>query len=417
LTAEAVKRFQRRHGFEQVGFVGPKTLRKLNELLQEHPLALEDRDDEDEDEDEGRMKDVQKQNKKTAKALGEVFGKEVCAIVPPGHLIAPGWLKKHGKPLIPPCQVLPPGIAAKLGITVPAPTSTPDTAAPAIGGVAAQNLTANSAVIVWSTNEPATSKVYYGTISPLNLATASMTSQSALVTSHSVPLTGLNASTTYHYVVESKDGPGNTATSSPQSFTTASQVDATAPSVTSQSVTPATSSATVSWTTNELADSQIFYGTSVAYGSSTALDATLATVHSQTISGLTPNTRYFYQVRSKDASQNLGTQAGEFTTLPPADTAAPLISGVAATLVGSSTATIIWTTDEAATSKVYYGTLLPLDLATAAFTTTSGLGMNHSVPLSGLNASSTYYYAVESKDAANNTAVSATSSQQFTTTP
>ena len=31
LTAEAVKKFQKKHGFEAVGFVGPKTLKKLNE--------------------------------------------------------------------------------------------------------------------------------------------------------------------------------------------------------------------------------------------------------------------------------------------------------------------------------------------------------------------------------------------------
>ena len=33
LTAQAVKRFQKKHGIEQLGNVGPKTLKKLNELF------------------------------------------------------------------------------------------------------------------------------------------------------------------------------------------------------------------------------------------------------------------------------------------------------------------------------------------------------------------------------------------------
>src|SRR5258708_33212665 len=33
LTAQAVKRFQKKYGIEQAGNVGPKTLRKLNELF------------------------------------------------------------------------------------------------------------------------------------------------------------------------------------------------------------------------------------------------------------------------------------------------------------------------------------------------------------------------------------------------
>src|SRR3989338_5367401 len=51
LTASAVKRFQKKHGFEQVGNVGPKTLKKLNDLLKENPLEVRDVDDDDDDDD------------------------------------------------------------------------------------------------------------------------------------------------------------------------------------------------------------------------------------------------------------------------------------------------------------------------------------------------------------------------------
>ena len=46
--------------------------------------------------------------------------------------------------------------------------------------------------------------------------------------------------------------------------------------------------ATVYWTTNEAADSQVEYGTSVGYGGSTGLNPTMGTSHSQALSGLTP---------------------------------------------------------------------------------------------------------------------------------
>jgi hypothetical protein len=73
-----------------------------------------------------------------------------------------------------------------------------------------------------------------------------------------------------------------------------------------------TSSATITWTTDKLADSLVEYGTTTAYGSSTTLDPSLVLSHSQTLSNLTPNTLYHYRVRSKDGAGNIGT-SGDFT--------------------------------------------------------------------------------------------------------
>ena len=56
-------------------------------------------------------------------------------------------------------------------------------------------------------------------------------------------------------------------------------------------------SATVNWLTSSPADSQVAYGTTSSYGSLTVLDPTLVTSHSQTLTGLTPNTTIHYQVR------------------------------------------------------------------------------------------------------------------------
>ncbi|MBI4132804.1 MAG: fibronectin type III domain-containing protein [Candidatus Sungbacteria bacterium] len=104
----------------------------------------------------------------------------------------------------------------------PLPTPPPaDTTAPTISSVTADNLTATSARIRWTTNEAADSVVWYSTVTPV--VTASPTpsvSSVALVTSHELTLTGLTASTTYRYIVKSKDAVGNTAASSEASFVT-----------------------------------------------------------------------------------------------------------------------------------------------------------------------------------------------------
>lgn len=62
--------------------------------------------------------------------------------------------------------------------------------------------------------------------------------------------------------------------------------------------------ATIEWTTNEAADSQVEYGTTTAYGSSTPLDSNRVTSHAVHLSGLTANTTYHYRVKSTDAIGN-----------------------------------------------------------------------------------------------------------------
>ena len=86
--------------------------------------------------------------------------------------------------------------------------------------------------------------------------------------------------------------------------------DITAPVISNiSSGIPTTTAATITWTTDEISDSQVEYGLDVNYGSSTTLNANLVTNHSQTLTGLTASTTYHYRVKSKDASGNLATSA------------------------------------------------------------------------------------------------------------
>jgi hypothetical protein len=110
-------------------------------------------------------------------------------------------------------------------LTTTPPSSTPptgglsasDVTPPTIRNVKVTSVTETSAVITWTTDEPATSQVEYETATSYGSTTPM---DANLVTSHSVTLSGLSASTTYHFKVKSKDASGNETVDSDRTFTT-----------------------------------------------------------------------------------------------------------------------------------------------------------------------------------------------------
>src|SRR5439155_2858245 len=117
------------------------------------------------------------------------------------------------------------------------------------------------------------------------------------------------------------------------------------------------SGTTVNWLTNEAADTQVEYGTTAAYGSSTTLNAAQVTSHSAALSGMQASTTYHYRVKSRDAAGNLAVSGDfTFTTAAAPDTTAPVISGVATSAPTTSDTTVSWQTNEAADTQVEYGT-------------------------------------------------------------
>ena len=195
--------------------------------------------------------------------------------------------------------------------------------------------------------------------------------------------------------------------------------DTTAPVISGASATSTTYNSThIVWITNENANDKVWYSTStpvVATSSTPSVSfATLVTSHDMTLTGLSASTTYYYLIQSSDASGNIGTSTEQsFTTLVAPDTTAPVISGISATSTASTTTSIVWTTDELADSAVWYATSTPVSAATASSTSSASSTMSHNISLSGLNASTLYYYFVGSKDSALNTATSTESS--FTT--
>jgi phosphodiesterase/alkaline phosphatase D-like protein len=178
------------------------------------------------------------------------------------------------------------------------------------------------------------------------------------------------------------------------------ELDETPPVISGVSATPASNTATIAWTTDEVANSRVDYGTEIGNLALHASSASFTLAHSVPLTGLTPLTQYYYKVTSVDPSGNPAVEPAtgdplSFMTL--AHTTPPVISGVTATLAPSGlAATVAWTTDETATSVVLYG-MDPENLNLTAGI--ADLVTSHSVPLTGLAAGTTYYYRVRSVDA------------------
>jgi chitodextrinase len=93
-----------------------------------------------------------------------------------------------------------------------------------------------------------------------------------------------------------------------------------------------TTGATITWTTDVAATSQVEYGTTTAYGTMTALDASPVTSHTVSLTGLTISTLYHYRVHSKN-SAGIESISGDFafSTSSSTDATPPTVSLTAPT--------------------------------------------------------------------------------------
>ncbi len=114
---------------------------------------------------------------------------------------------------------------------------------------------------------------------------------------------------------------------------------------------------------------------------------------------LPPNTQIPVTFYGCDLLGNCMTTADvfSFTTEPP-DLTPPQITNINVATTDTS-ATVTWTTNEAATSKVEYGLTQALEKPSVS---DSSLVLSHSLSLSGLQTDSTYYYRLTSIDYNNN---------------
>lgn len=169
-----------------------------------------------------------------------------------------------------------------------------DTSTPTISSISVTPVSLTSSQITWSTNEVASSSLAYG----LTTSYGATTSPATTTMSHSVTLTGLTASTTYHYRILAQDFAGNTATTTDITFVSgalptvtvepASNITATVARFNAIHVNEGNASST-SW--------GFYYGTTTAYGSTLSTGGTIAQGSPFYIEAtdLVCNTTYNYQ--------------------------------------------------------------------------------------------------------------------------
>lgn len=201
MTEEALRKFQRKYGIEAIGIFGPKTQAKLLALFVGRALPA------------GIIARLGLETSTTTPGSGIVA---ICHI-PPGNTVnkqslvisvsALGAHLAHGDSV---------GVCPGSG-TIPPVV---DTTKPILSAISVSGVSSTTASIAWTTNEPATGKVYYGTTTPVNFGSALTMSNAATTTAHTFNIVGLTASTTHYFAVESKDSANNTATSSTLLFIT-----------------------------------------------------------------------------------------------------------------------------------------------------------------------------------------------------
>ncbi len=135
-------------------------------------------------------------------------------------------------------------------------------------------------------------------------------------------------------------------------------------------VTPTTTAttATITWTTAVPANSQITYGTTTSYGSSSALNSSLVTTHSAALTSLTAGTTYHYRVLSADSTGVLVTGLDNVFTTPAAAitvSVSPTTATVASGATEQFSAQITNTSNTAVTWSSTSGTVSTTGLFTA----------------------------------------------------
>ena len=184
---------------------------------------------------------------------------------------------------------------ASLTVTVTGGDTTP----PRIANLAVLSITLSSAVVTWTTDEPASGQVDFGPTALYGDSLAGPT----VTTRHTIPLTGLRAATTYHFRVSAVDAEGNRATGPDATFLTATP-GSNPPQLTVVHARYVTATgARITWRTDRPTTSYVEL--SVPPGSAVSLGSSDLTIdHSVELTGLIPGFQYHYRVRSDDAQGN-----------------------------------------------------------------------------------------------------------------
>lgn len=283
---------------------------------------------------------------------------------------------------------------------------------------------AGTATLNWNANtesDLAGYKIYYGTsprtgTDPKTCGNCGYSNNISVGNVLTYVFSNLTDGLTYYFSTSAYDTSNNESSFSGEASKIISAVDTAAPTISSVAVSSITSSsAIISWTTNESSDSQIEYGSTTSFGSQTTISASMISSHSQTLSGLSSGVSYYYRVKSRDAAGNLATSSDyTFTTQAVSDTTSPsAIANLSGSDIGQTSITLSWTvpTDASGISSydIRYNTSAITDSNFNASIQVSNIptplshGTTQRYILTGFISNTTYYFAIKSKDSSNNT--------------
>lgn len=178
--------------------------------------------------------------------------------------------------------------------------------------------------------------------------------------------------------------------------------------------------AQINWAINQTATGSLMFGTALplnATNSTTLTDSTAGTTHSQVLSGLNPNTTYYYIIKATDStgaaasSKTKSFKTSDTGTVVPA--VAPQILFTAPFNTTKDATDIIWVTDKPTDGRLWVSATSPVNTAGAPTASSASLSPFHMLHLNSLTPSTTYYFAVSSTDTTSSLSVSNTGT--FTT--
>lgn len=242
--------------------------------------------------------------------------------------------------------------------------------------------------LVWGTPDQASAgSVAWGT-SPSNLN--HLANEGASGTSHGVVISGLSPDTDYYFQAVATDA---NSTKRSNVILVHTQVDW---SISNFAGTSTQTSVNVAWSTLGFATSgRVVWGTSDTNLNGTATDANVGVSHNLTISGLTPDTVYYFRADSVD-NDGMGKSSDVVAIRTQA---VPLPTWTIGNFAGSSTidsVTLTWATSQYATNAtVLWGD----SLTSLSHQVQEGSsGTSHSVTVGGLQADTIYYFQVVATD-------------------